>query len=100
MQHSFTTIDDAAMLQGAWDAGTKWAEGLAVGQVFTGCRPAADLLYPEDKLARGLFVLAAMDAMDQMDIYVPDGRVVGGGKLAWVVPDDQITRLEATKRRS
>ena len=22
------------------------------------------------------------------------------GKLAWVVPDDQITRLEATKRRS
>jgi len=43
-------------LSAGYDAGAAWVTGLKPGDVFFGCRPAAEAAFPNDKLAQDIFV--------------------------------------------
>lgn len=58
-------IPSVESMVAAVDAGEAYARGLAVGQLFTGCGPAAHAAGLEGGLRR-LFISAALDALPKV----------------------------------
>lgn len=57
-------------------SGKLWAATLTVGDLFIGCRPVAELHYPNSAAKVRLFITGAMDVLDRTKLYVDDNGVI------------------------